>query len=181
MHKKLGKQEFIVDGKPVVFDLDKDFLIDDIDEGMRTTPSMLAYAGVLYAAAKEEEELISGAYRSWKAKRIAEALLDDPKTAQWKIIVAIEASDEFHEVKRRQAKAVFNVEALRWIVESYRVKASQLQSLGATNRAAFDATDMNTPERPRRPFATDDEKAAQDGERRDNVREKIKKGGAPKE
>lgn len=181
MHKKLGKQEVIVDGKPVVFDLDKDFEIDDLDEGMRTTPAMIAYTGSLHAAAKEEEMMISGDYRSWKAKRIAEALLDDPKAAQWKIIANIEASDEFFQVKRKQAKAAFNVELLHWIVESYRVKASLLQSLGAKDRAAFGATDMSTPEHPRRPFVTDDEKAAQDVERRDNVREKIKRGRAQAE
>ncbi len=178
MGKKFGKKKFVVDGKDVVVDMDRDFEIDDLDECMRKVASWIAYFGSVYAAAKREEKNVTAYYRNWRAKRAAAALLDDPKMAQWKIVASIEASDKFLEYKTKQAEATHNVDGLYWVVESYKAKASQLQSLGAMNRAAFGATDMSTPELPGRPFATDEEKAEQDGERSANVREKIRKGRA---
>lgn len=175
MSKKLGKKEFIVDGKPVVVDMDRDFEIDDLDDGMRKIASWIAYFGSVFAAAKHEDKMVTAFYRSWKAKRVAEALLDDPKMAQWKIVASIEASDKFLEYKGKQAEAARNVEALHWIVEAYRAKASLLQSLGAMNRAAFEATDMSTKEHPGRPFKTDGENAAEEEGRRDTVRGAIQK------
>ena len=175
MSKKFGKKEFIVDGKPVVVDMDMDFEIDDIDDGMRKIASWIAYFGSVLAAAKHEENMVTAYYRNWKARRAADALLDDPKMAQWKITVSIESSDEFLEWKDKQAVAGRNVDGLYWVVNAYRSKSGQLQSLGAMSRAAFEATDMSTKEHPGRPFKTDGEKAVEEEGRRDTVRGAIQK------
>ena len=174
MVKKFGKKEFVVDGKTVVFDIDKDFNVDDIDEGMRRVAAEIAWASSVYAAAKHEDKMVTAFYRSMKAKRAATALLDDPKMAQWKITVSVEASDEFLEYKAKQAEAGRNVDELYGIVESLKVKASILQSRGAMSRAAFEATDMGTPEQPGRQLITQDDKALVAEGRTKNVRDKIR-------
>ncbi|KKN12966.1 hypothetical protein LCGC14_1011190 [marine sediment metagenome] len=141
---KYGTREFTVDGELVVCDLDNDFLIDDIDDGMAKAPGRIAFFGQAYAASIEEEARVTAHYRHWKAKLGQAITEDDPKLAQTKVTQRIEATPDFLTHKEAQARALRNVESLRLIVEAFKAQASLLQSKGANARAALQVEGLST-------------------------------------
>ena len=171
--ENLGIVEFEVDGETVSLDLDNDFDIEDIDQGMSKTSALIAYFGVVYGAAVRKEKMVTARYRHWKAQRGAGITDVEPKMAQTKVNQIVEGDPDFLVHKDRQADAARNVEALRRIVEAFAVRASLLQSKGAMNRAEFMATGMTT----KLPPGADDTaaRAAVDASRTEVARAAVEK------
>jgi hypothetical protein len=64
--------------------------------------------------------------------------------AEWKIRQKLEALDEFHTIKQGLSMAAKNVLLARTVFESFKAKASMLQSKGAMMRSELDSTSMRT-------------------------------------
>ncbi len=139
-----------VDGKDVTIDIKVKLGIFDITEGMDKVAAEMAYWGSVWAAAEKEQIEVDAAYRRWRAQKGEAALSRDPKMAEWKVKQAIEANPSFVEFKTALAVAKRNATLSKSTFESYKTKASMLQSKGAMSRAELDATSMRTPDKPRR-------------------------------
>jgi hypothetical protein len=144
MSDDFGKMEIEVDGKAVDIDLAADLTIDDLSKDMDEVAAKMAYWGAVWAAAEAEAERVDTHYRSWRAEYGRQLLEANEKLAEWKVKQEIEASPKFKRYKEGVAIATRNKTMLRAIFESWRVKASQLQSKGAMARAELDSTGMHT-------------------------------------
>ena len=144
MADEFGKATIEVDGKTVEIDLAADLTIDDLSKDMDEVAAKMAYWGAVWAASEAEAERVDTSYRSWRAEYGRQLLEANEKLAEWKVKQEIEASPKFKRYKEGVAIATRNKTMLRAIFESWRVKASQLQSKGAMRRAELDSTGMHT-------------------------------------
>jgi hypothetical protein len=136
--------DIVIDGERINVNIEKDLKIINISEDMDMVSSQIAYWGAVWAAAEEEELKAKAYYRNWKAK-IGEKLTNaDNKLAEWKIRQKLEALDEFHTIKQGLSMAAKNVLLARTVFESFKAKASMLQSKGAMMRSELDSTSMRT-------------------------------------
>lgn len=142
--ENLGFVEVEIDSEVVSFDLDNDFDVEDIDEGMRKTPAMIAYVGAVCGATIRYEKRCDARYRQWRAQMGKEIVESEPKMAQTKINQIVEADEMFIVHKDRIADAARNVETMRGVFEAFKTKAHLLQSKGAMERAALESTGMTT-------------------------------------
>ena len=144
MADDFGKMEIEVDGKAVVLDLASDLTIDDLSRDMDEVAAKMAYWGSVWAASEGEKARVDTHYRAWRAEFGKQLLEADGKLAEWKVKQQIEASPKFKRYKEGVATAARNSVMLKAVFESWRVKASQLQSKGAMRRAELDSTGMHT-------------------------------------
>lgn len=158
-----------VDGKPVDVTLDG-LLVGDISRDMDRVASVMAYWATVWAAAEQEKIKSDSAYRAWRATFARRILDGDPKLAEWKVKAAIEASPKFNAFKHALATATRNVVLSRGQFESYRVKASVLQSRGAMLRAEGERTDQVTKTRERTAETQSERGRARDDVRKLNLR-----------
>lgn len=146
MADDFGKMELEVDGKPVAIDLEADLTIDDLSKDMDEVAAKMAYWGSVWAAAEAEKLQVDTSYRAWRAEYGRQLLEANEKLAEWKVKQEIEASPKFKRYKKGISVAIRNATMLKANFESWKVKASQLQSKGAMQRSSLDATGMHTKE-----------------------------------
>jgi len=139
-----AKDKILVDGKPIDIDISADLTIQDVSDDMDRVAALMGYWGAIWAAAEEEKLNMDAHYRIWKAQQTKTIMSKDHKLALPKIAALIEADSNFKLLKASQARAVKNVIIAKSHFESFRVKASILQSKGAFLRAEHDATSMTT-------------------------------------
>jgi len=136
--------DIVVNGERVHVNIEEDLKITDISKDMDMVPSQIAYWGSLWAAAEEEELKAKAYYRNWKAKAGEKLVNNDNKLAEWKIRQKLEALDEFKVIKEGLSSASSNVLLAKIVYESFKAKASMLQSKGAMMRSELDSTSMKT-------------------------------------
>ena len=163
-----------VDGKEVSVDTRVKLGIVDISEGMDKVAAEMAYWGSVWAAAEKESIEVEAAYRTWRAQFAERVLAEDPKLAEWKVKQKIESDPRFIKFKTAQAVAKRNATVTKSTFESYKTKASMLQSKGAMSRAELDATSMRTPEKSKRNRSTVAVDTARDKMRSINKNKKRK-------
>jgi hypothetical protein len=129
-----GKSEIRVAGQVVKVDV-TDLKIGNVDSDMAQVSAQMAWFGAVYAAAKEQEIVLDSNYRHWRANKAAAILKSEDKLAEWKVKNLIEGDKTFLELKALIAAAAKDTEAAKVMYESFRVKASLLQSKGANMRA----------------------------------------------
>lgn len=148
-----GLVQIEVDGKPVEADLDEQLEIGDVSTDMEKVAAQMAYWGAVWASAEAEKLSADAYYRQWRAEAGRSLLESDPKLAEWKVKQDIEAQPKFAKIKQGLATAMRNATLSKAIYESFKTKASMLQSKGAMLRSELDATGMSTKspsnERPR--------------------------------
>ncbi len=149
-----NKIKIKVEGELIEVDLDEELTINDMGEDQQFVAARMAFWGSLAAAAEGEKIRTDAYYRTWRAKLGSTILKKDPKTAEWKVRQQIEADENFEKLKASIAAAQQNVSICKNTFESFKTKASQLQSKGAMMRAELDATGMSTKRKePRTPRA----------------------------
>lgn len=134
-----------VDGVDVDLDIDSELTISDVGGNMSMIAAQISYWGRLWAAAEREKEQAESSYRYWRAQRGKEILDGQPKLPEWRVRQEVEATRKFLKYKYAISEAIRNVVALKATYESFKVKASMLQSKGAMMRSELDATGMVTP------------------------------------
>jgi hypothetical protein len=139
-----GVIEMEVDGKPVEINLDEQMVIHDISSEMDQVAAQMSYWGEVWANAEAEAELADSYYRKWRAETGQKILAANDKAAEWKVRQDIEADPQFYKLKSAIAKSTHNTTMAKVIYESFKVKASILQSKGAMMRAELDSTGMTT-------------------------------------
>jgi len=143
-----------VEGEIVKLD-DSELTITDIDKDMNEAASLMSYWGKLWGIAEGEKELADARYRAWRAEFGKQMLEADPKLAEWKVKQAVEASSKFMKHKEAIATTTRNATVLKARFESFKARASLLQSKGAMLRAEFESTGMNTRSKAREENAKD--------------------------
>jgi hypothetical protein len=136
--------DITVNGENINVNIEEDLKIIDISRDMDMVSSQIAFWGSVWAAAEEEELKAKAYYRNWKAKVGEKLVNSDNKLAEWKIRQKLEALDEFKVVKEGLALASRNVLLAKTVFESFKAKASMLQSKGAMMRSELDSTSMKT-------------------------------------
>jgi hypothetical protein len=142
--------ELLVAGEKIEGDLKADLTIHDISSEMDNVANQHSWWGGVLAAARAEAEKLEAMYRQWRAKESLRVLERDPKLAEWKVKLKVEASPDFMRHKEAKALAIRNVSQLENIVESFRVKAEQLRSKGAHARFYMEHEGMTTPSSPKK-------------------------------
>ena len=155
------KDSIEVNGEPVAIE-DHPLRVADLDSDMTEIAAQMSYWGRLWGAAEAEKELADARYRTWRAEYGKQTLDADPKLAEWKIKQKIESSPNFMSHKEAIATAQRNTVILKTRFESFRAKASILQSKGAMARAEIEATGMSTRSRTERAKTPEDKKKAEE-------------------
>lgn len=137
-----------VDGKPVEADLDEQLEIGDVSSDMERVAAQMAYWGAVWASAEAEKLSADAYYRQWRADAGKTLLESEAKLAEWKVKQEIEAQSKFAKIKQGLATATRNATLCKAIYESFKTKASMLQSKGAMLRSELDATGMSTRDSP---------------------------------
>jgi hypothetical protein len=92
--------------------------------------ALIARWGYILAAWQHEHAVKDAAYRTWKAKQ-KKAMLDaDPKVAEWKATVEVEAKTDWANFKDSLATAEQNVSLCWAVLEALRVRARNTQEGG---------------------------------------------------
>lgn len=92
------KFQLEIDGQTVELDQD-DLLIKDAQDEAPKAASMIFYWGSVAAAIRKKLDGAKADYRHLRAKSVTEALMHEPKLAEWKASAAFEASDAFRHAK----------------------------------------------------------------------------------
>lgn len=137
--------EIKVNGVVVKADIRDELEIVDINDDMNKVASQIAYWGSVWASAEQEAAAIEAYYRKWRADKGKAISERSDKLAEWKIRQMLESDGKFHAIKISLAEASRNVIIAKTMYESFRTKASMLQSKGAMLRAELDSTSMRTP------------------------------------
>ena len=166
-----SKEKIMVNGKPIDIDVSADLTIQDVSTDMDRVASLMGFWGTVWATAEAEKIDTDAYYRQWRAQMTKKIMSDDPKLALPKIAAKNEADPQFKLLKEAQAKATRNVIITKSHYESFRTKASILQSKGAMYRAEYDATNMKT-----RTQKTENQKPVTNEEKVAAMREANKKG-----
>jgi hypothetical protein len=121
----------------------------NLSDEMDRVSAQLAYWGSVMAEAKAELTQVDAWYRRFRATCANEVLARDPKSAEWKIKLAIEGTDGFVQHKNAVAMAERNFGLAEAMVRGFDKKANQLQSKGARARSELNAQGKTTPAEPR--------------------------------
>jgi hypothetical protein len=151
---------------------DGDLIINDITEGMSRVASSIGWWGDVSASAEEELTQADAHYRAWRANEVKRQLAIDPKMAEWKVKAEVESHPNFLKFKHAIASAEGNLARARQMVNAFEAKSRTLQSRGAMERSALDATGMSTPTKPKPRRAPAREEATDDGADRDREPER---------
>jgi hypothetical protein len=141
---RFGTINLRVAGRAVQADIEAELMVGDINRAMDEVAAKMAYWGALWGEAEAEQERVDAQYRFWSADFGRAILAADPKLAEWKVAQEVESSPKFARHKDAVAAAQRNVTVLKVVYESFRTKASILQSKGAMLRAELEATGMAT-------------------------------------
>lgn len=134
-----------VDGAQVTIDTDAELEIGELGEDMNAVAAQMAFWGNIWASAEAERIKTEAYYRSWSANKKMAITNANPKLAEWRVSQEIQAMPEYMKLYSAQAEATKNSILAKSIFDSYRTKASMLQSRGAMMRAELDSTGINTP------------------------------------
>jgi len=137
-----------IEGEEIVFDRDKELSIRDLSADQTRIAAQMSYWGQLQASAESEKIRADTYYRTWRAVNGKKVLDADPKLAEWKVKMELEAMPDFQKLKNGIAQATYNLVVCRTVFDSFRIKANQLQSRGANMRFEMEATGMTTKETP---------------------------------
>jgi hypothetical protein len=132
-----------VDGADVLLD-ESECEIKNIGAEMDKVAAQQSYWGKLWGISEGEKESIDATYRHWRAKLTKQLLEVEPKAPEWKTKAEIEANPEFISYKKAVALSIRNTIVLKTHCESFKTKASMLQSKGANMRAELEGTGMTT-------------------------------------
>lgn len=121
----------------------------DLSTDMDRVAAQLAYWGSVTSEAQAELTKVDAWYRRYRATTSREIMQKDPKLPEWKVKLAVEASDGFIKHKEAIALAERNFALCEAMVRGFDKKANQLQSRGAKQRSELGAQGMTTPETPR--------------------------------
>lgn len=175
-----GRVEMKVNGEPVSIDFEEEMEIGDVSEDMIKVAAQMAYWGQVWAAAEAEKLRADAAYRQWRADQTKMVLESDPKLAEWKCKAHVEESDTFVSLKAAMAEAERQVISAKTIHDAFKVKAHVLQSKGAMFRAEGFATGVHTPESPKEPRRSSEERDERVSAMRTlNRKKKVKKKSKP--
>lgn len=133
-----------VNGEDVSIDIEADLGIGDLSLSMERAAAQMGFWGEVWAAAEAEKERVDAHYRRWRAQQGEAILAADSKVAEWKVKQAIEADPKFIQYKESIAKSIHNATLSKSLYESFKTKASILQSKGAMARAEREASGMTT-------------------------------------
>jgi hypothetical protein len=170
-----GQVSMSVNDEKVTINVDEQLEIHDLSLEMDQVAARMAYWGDVWAAAEAERERADAYYRKWRAELGQKILAANDKAAEWKVRQDIEADSAFYKLKDAIASATYNATMAKVIYESFRTKASILQSKGAMARAEIDSTGMTT-KREAKSTSTESERAAKvDAMRTINAKKKTSK------
>jgi len=144
-----SKSTITVNGHEVTLDTDYDLQVGALSGDMDKVAAQMGFWGSVWAAAVKERAEAEAHYRYWRAKASEEVLASEPKLAEWKVKLKVEADPRFVTYKQALALADRNVVLAKSAFDSFDKKANQLQSKGAMHRSELDATDMHTPKNPK--------------------------------
>jgi hypothetical protein len=139
-----GIIELKIGNETLTIDTELETRIHDVSADMDTVSARISFFGEALAAAEEESVIVDAKYRQWRAREKLGALKGDEKLADWKLNAQIEASDAFMQYKMAIAKAAYNTQSLKSLIDALKEKSPNLRSKGARQRAELDATDMVT-------------------------------------
>jgi hypothetical protein len=142
--------KLLVAGEKIEGDLKNDLTIHDISSEMDEVAHQISWWGGVLAAARAEAEQLESTYRQWRAKQSLMFLERDPKLAEWKVKLKVEAHSDFMRHKNAKALAVRNISQLENVVDAFKVKAEQLRSKGANMRFYMEHEGMTTPASPKK-------------------------------
>lgn len=141
---RFGTVNLKVNGRDVQADIEAELMVGELNSAMDEVAAKMAYWGALWGEAEAEQERVDAQYRFWRASFGRQLREADPKAAEWKITQEVEGNPKFTRYKDAVASAQRNVTVLKVVYESFRTKASILQSKGAMLRAELEATGMAT-------------------------------------
>lgn len=139
-----GDHKFKVGGVEVHFRV-AELPIVDLDPAMRRVASDVAWWSAVAGAAEQEAREADAHYRAWRARAAEAILMAEPGLSEWKVKNRIDADSNFLILKTAIARAVGVTLKCRGMVDAYRERAAQLQSLGARKRAELEALRVHTP------------------------------------
>ena len=108
----------------------------DLLEDAAQVAAYMGTVGELVAEYTAALELLDAKYRTWRAQATDRLLGTDPKMAEWKCNVGVNAQARFLEFKSEAARLTGDLEWLRSFHEALRTKASMVRARVEIQRAA---------------------------------------------
>lgn len=107
----------------------------DLLEDAAQVAAYMGTVGELVAEYTAQLELLDAKYRTWRAQATDRLLQTDPKMAEWKVNVGVNAQPNFLEFKTEAARLTGALEWLRSFHEALRIKASMVRARVEIHRA----------------------------------------------
>jgi len=127
-----GSRKFVrrIGGRDVTTELRLEdlSLSADISREASSVAGLMGLAGELMAYTVEQLTIMDAGYRGWRAATAKRVLDGDPKTAEWKVKLDIEADPKFIEWKNGIGQLEGDLEYLRAYMSSLQAKASMIRA-----------------------------------------------------